>query len=198
MIYSLRGKLIYTDAKTAVIECGGVGYQCLATHVTLAQLPKVGEEAFLYTYMVVRDDAVELYGFYDMQELEFFKMIISVNGVGPKIGISVLSDFTPDQIALFITMGDAKSLSKANGIGAKTAQRIVLELKDKVSKSAADVSMTDMGFAGLKPTGNAQEAVEALIAIGFTEGEASKTVARIDPQLSVEDIVKAALKAITN
>ncbi len=198
MIYSLRGKLIYTDAKTAVVECGGVGYRCTATHVTLAQLPKVGEEVFLYTYMVVREDAMELYGFYDTQELDFFKMIISVSGIGPKTGISILSDFTPDQIALFISSGDAKSLSKANGIGAKTAQRIVLELKDKVSHDVAAISSQDLGFVGIKPQGNAEEAIEALMSIGFTEAEASKTVANIDPQMSVEDIVKAALKAVTN
>ena len=196
MIYSLRGTLIYTDANSAVVECAGVGYKCTATHKTLAQLPKCGNEVMLYTYMAVREDSVDLYGFYDSQELDFFKLIISVNGIGPKLGISILSDFTPEQLAFFITTGDAKSISKANGVGAKTAQRIVLELKDKISKE-------DLSSGVIEPVGNAEihknasEAIEALVSIGFTQGEAAKAVSRFSEETPVEQIIKEVLKSIS-
>ncbi len=198
MIYSLNGKLIYADEKSAVIECNGVGFRCFTSHKTLAQLPKIKENVMLYTYMAVREDACDLYGFIDTNELEFFKMIISVNGIGPKLGISILSDFTPEQVALYITSGDAKSLAKANGVGAKTAQRIVLELKDKITGSMLD-GTADLGaIVQQTASGNAAEAIEALIAIGFTQADASKCVARFDPTLSVEEIIKLSLKSISN
>ena len=199
MIYSLNGKLIYTDEKSAVVECGGVGFRCFTSHKTLAQLPKVNENVMLYTYMAVREDACDLYGFFDANELEFFKMIISVNGIGPKLGISILSDFTPEQVALYITSGDAKAIAKANGVGAKTAQRIVLELKDKISGSMLSGSADLSAVANVNTaSGNASEAIEALIAIGFTQADASKCVARLDPSLAVEEMIKQALKSISN
>ena len=193
MIHSVRGTLIYTDPKTAVVDCGGVGFRCNATHKTLAQLPPLGNEVMLYTYLAVREDAMDLYGFYTPDELDFFKLIIGVNGIGPKLGISILSDFTPEQLCVFISSGDAKAISKANGVGAKTAQRIVLELKDKVS---GDVTLsggeTFVGTAA--PVGGAAEAIEALVSLGFTQGEAAKAVAKFDPQMPVEQIIKEALK----
>ena len=198
MIYSLNGKLIYTDEKSAVIECSGVGFRCFTSHKTLAQLPKLNDNVMLYTYMAVREDACDLYGFFDTNELDFFKMIISVNGIGPKLGISILSDFTPEQVALYITSGDAKALSKANGVGAKTAQRIVLELKDKISGSMLNSAASIEMVGNAVPKGNAAEAIEALIAIGFTQADASKCVARLDPSLSVEEIIKQSLKTISN
>lgn len=196
MIYSLNGKLIYSDNVCAVVECAGVGYKCQSTLKTLAQLPQNGNDVFLYTYMSVREDSVDLYGFYDAAELNFFKLLVSVNGIGPKIGLAILSDFTPDQVALCIANSDAKTIAKANGVGIKKAQRIVLELKDKVSANNIDVK-NDNGIVGNVSAGNAGEAVEALISLGFTASEASKCVARIDPQLSVEEIIKQALKAIS-
>lgn len=198
MIYSLNGKLIYTDEKSAVIECSGVGFRCYTSHKTLAQLPKLNQDVMLYTYMAVREDACDLYGFFDTNELEFFKMIISVNGIGPKLGISILSDFTPEQVALYITSGDAKALSKANGVGAKTAQRIVLELKDKISGSMMASSSNVENIGNAAPVGNAAEAIEALVSIGFTQADASKCVARLDQNLSVEEMIKQALKSISN
>lgn len=198
MIYSLNGKLIYTDEKSAVIECSGVGFRCYTSHKTLAQLPKLNQDVMLYTYMAVREDACDLYGFFDTNELEFFKMIISVNGIGPKLGISILSDFTPEQVALYITSGDAKALSKANGVGAKTAQRIVLELKDKISGSMLSSSANIESLGNTAPVGNAAEAIEALVSIGFTQSDASKCVARLDQALSVEEMIKQSLKSISN
>ena len=196
MIYSLRGTLIYTDVNSAVIECGGVGYKCTATHKTLAQLPNIGQEVMLYTYMAVREDSVDLFGFYEKAELDFFKLVISVNGIGPKIGISILSDFTPEQLAFFITASDAKSISKASGVGPKMAQRIVLELKDKVT--SGEISANDFAPIGNAPkVGNASEAIEALVSIGFTQGEAAKAVAKFDPQTPTEAIIKEVLKSIS-
>ncbi len=193
MIHSVRGTLIYTDPKTAVVDCGGVGFRCNATHKTLAQLPPLGNEVMLYTYLAVREDAMDLYGFYTPDELDFFKLIIGVNGIGPKLGISILSDFTPEQLCMFIASGDAKSISKANGVGAKTAQRIVLELKDKV---AGDINLGggDTFVGNAAPVGSAAEAIEALVSLGFTQGEAAKAVAKFDPQMPVEEIIKQALK----
>lgn len=196
MIFSLRGKLIFTDSQTAVVECGGVGYKCAVTLNTLSQLPKKGSDVFLYTHMVVREDAMDLYGFYTTAELDCFKLITSVNGVGPKVGISILSDFTPDQLALFIASGDAKSITRAAGVGAKLAQRIVLELKDKVG--ASGIGSAEVQAAGnALQTGNAAEAVAALVSLGYSQSESALAVGRSDPLLPVEELIKSALKTLS-
>ena len=197
MIYSLRGTLIYKDNNSAVIECGGVGYKCYTTHKTLAQLTGRGSEVVLYTYLALREDAADLYGFFDVAELDFFKLVISVNGIGPKLGISILSDFTPEQMCYFISSGDAKSISKANGVGAKTAQRIVLELKDKISKESANLEGAEF-IGNANRGGNSSDAIDALVSLGFTQAEASKAVARSNPDASVEQIIKEALKSMSN
>ena len=126
MIYSLNGKLIFKDATTAVIECVGVGYKCSVSSKSLALLPDEGEQAFLFTYMQVREDSVDLYGFNNKTELEMFKLLISINGVGAKAALSILSFYSPEQVMLFIASQDSKSLTAAAGIGAKIASRIVL------------------------------------------------------------------------
>ena len=195
MIHSLRGKIIYNDVKSVVIDVGGVGYCCNTTNKTLAQLQGVTGEVMLYTYMAVREDSVDLYGFYDTLELDFFKKLISVSGIGPKIGLSILSDFTPDQLALLITTGDAKTLSKANGLGPKSAQRVVLELKDKISGDMLPTTVSDFNFSVNNTSNAAGEAIEALVSIGFTPQEASKIVSQLDPSLSVEEMIKLALKS---
>ena len=198
MIYSLRGNVIYTDFKSVVIDVGGVGYCCNTTNKTLAQLQGVSDEVTLYTYLAVREDSVDLYGFYDTLELDFFKKLISVSGIGPKIGLSILSDFTPDQLALLITTGDAKTLSKANGLGPKSAQRLVLELKDKVSGDALNSSNVNINFNVAQSNSTAGEAIEALVSIGFTQQEAAKIVSSLDQTLTVEEMIKLALKASNN
>lgn len=197
MIYSLRGRLIESDPHTAVVECAGVGYGCRVTLNTLRQLPPIGAEVFLHTYMVVREDAVELYGFADTAELACFKLLISVNGVGPKAGLSILSDFSPDRLALLIASGDAKSITKAAGVGPKMAQRIVLELKDKVGAADLGVSDEAVEAAGsASKSGNAAEAVAALTALGYAQSEAALAVGRLDSQLSVEELIRQALKSM--
>ncbi len=128
MFYSLTGKL-------AVVECGGVGYRCMTSLTTLSCLPPAGERVTLYTHLNVREDALDLFGFYSMNELDAFKKLIGVSGVGPKSALAILSDMTPDRLALCIASGDAKSLTRAPGVGVKLAQRLILELKDKISKA---------------------------------------------------------------
>ena len=126
MIASLRGKLLYTDTNSLIVECGGVGFRCITTSATLSALSSIGDEVFLYTYMAVREDAMDLFGFASIEEMEAFKMIISVNGVGPKIGIALLSEFTPNQLYLYIGSNDPIALTSASGVGIKLTQRIVL------------------------------------------------------------------------
>ena len=134
MIYSVRGRLAVKELGFAVVECGGVGYGCRTSYNTVAQLGEIGSEAMLYTYLYVREDVVELFGFATQQELSCFKLLISVSGVGPKAATAILSDVTPERFAFLVASGDSKAFTKTKGIGAKTAQRIVLELKDKISR----------------------------------------------------------------
>ena len=140
---------------------------------------------------------MELYGFADTAELACFKLLISVNGVGPKAGLSILSDFSPDRLALLIASGDAKSITKAAGVGPKMAQRIVLELKDKVGAADLGVSDEAVEAAGsASKSGNAAEAVAALTALGYAQSEAALAVGRLDSQLSVEELIRQALKSM--
>lgn len=195
MIYSLRGNLIYTDATSMVIECGGVGYRCIASLNTLSDMPKKNNEVFVYTYMAVRDDAVDLFGFSNIEELEMFRLLISVNGVGPKAAVSILSQFKPNDISLCVASGDAKSLTRAAGIGGKTAQRIVLELKDKVTAGASSGSDVASAATAVETTG-ASEAVSALVALGYSLSEASAAVGRLDKSAPTEQLIKDALKQL--
>lgn len=198
MIYSLNGKLLFTDHISAVIECGGVGYRFIASSKTLAALPPKGNHAFVYTYMNFKQDGVDLIGFYDERELEAFKLIISVNGVGPKLGVAILSEFTVDQLYLYIASGDAKAISRASGVGSKSAQRIVLELKDKISSGdIGDISDEVSVAAHSSDTGAAKDAIAALIQFGYSQSEASLAVGKCDKTKSAEDIIKQALKLLS-
>lgn len=196
MIASLRGTLIYTDNTSAVVECSGVGFRLSVTRNTLYRLPQKGQEVFLYTYLAVREDALDLYGFISEDELEMFRLITSVNGVGAKIGIAILSEFNPEQLTVYIAGGDAKAITAASGVGIKLAQRIVLELKDKVGSIENDAGID------LRPAGNAEtfssskEAVAALVSLGYTQGEASLAVGRLDQSLPAEELIKQALKSL--
>lgn len=199
MLYSVRGTLIHRETNMAVVECGGVGYQCFVTLNTARQLPQLGSEVMLYTILNVREDAAELFGFADNNELACFKMLTSVNGVGPKAGLAILSELTPERVVLAIASGDYKALTRAQGVGPKLAQRIALELKDKVGlPSAGGGIVTDSGapVGGVNASGNAAEAVGALTMLGFTAGEASAAVAKLDSELSVEEMVRQALRTL--
>ena len=193
MIYSLNGIVTHVEPGFVVVECGGVGFKCQTTANTLKKLPKTGEKVQLCTYLNVREDALDLFGFADDRELACFKMLISVSGVGPKAALSILSDATPEKFALYVASGDSKSLTRAQGVGNKIAQRIVLELKDKVSSEQAALGFTDMPVSA---SGSVEEAMNALMVLGYSRSEASLAAAKSDSSLSVEEIIRQSLRLL--
>ncbi len=200
MIYSLHGELIHTEPNLAVVECGGVGYACRTSMNTLKKIGGANgepKEVRLFTQLNVREDAVDLFGFADTAELAAFRQLTSVSGVGPKAALSILSDLTPSKLALCITTGDSKTLTRSPGIGAKIAQRIVMELKDKVAKeqhiSAADFASEPVAAEA----GNAAaEAITALCVLGFALPQAQAALAGASPDSTVEELIKYALKRL--
>lgn len=196
MLYSVKGELIHLEPRVAVISCGGVGFRCQITMNTARQLPAVGSEAMLYTMMNVREDAIELFGFADQKELACFKQLTAISGVGPKVGISILSELSPEKVALAVAAGDYKALTKAAGVGPKLAQRIALELKDKVGGLSTSAGGMDIPAGVVSAAGNAAAAVEALGVLGFSAGEASAAVGKLDSSLPVETLVRDALKLL--
>lgn len=195
MIYSVRGELVHTEPSLAVVECGGVGYACRTTMNTLRKI-NGKNEVMLLTYLHVTENAIDLFGFADSAELSCFKQLISVSGVGPKAALSILSDITPSKLALCITTGDSKTLTRCPGIGPKIAQRIVLELKDKIAKEQ-HISATDFASepsAAAACGSNLSEALTALAVLGFAPAQAQGALAGADPDFSVEDMIKYALK----
>lgn len=196
MLYSIKGELIHLTPQVAVICCGGVGFRCRITMNTARRLPKIGSEAMLYTMMDVREDAIELFGFAEQKELDCFKQLTSVTGVGPKAGIAVLSELTPDQVALAAASGDHKAFTRAPGVGPKLAQRIVLEMKDKVAALTASDSGFDLPTGNAAPVGNAAEAVKALSVLGFSQSEAAAAVGKLDETQKTEDLVRQALRLL--
>lgn len=204
MIGFLRGILAHKGDGYIVIDVGGVGYQIIVPSNTSAYLRCEGEEVIVYTAMIVREDDISLFGFSGKREQETFAKLISVSGVGPKVAVSILSAFTMDQLQQAIIFEDTKSLQKANGVGKKTAERIVLELKDKfTAEGIADPYGGDAGEAGTGAAGergqavqsSRGEAVNALVALGYTRGEATGALAGIaENDLTVEEYIKRALK----
>lgn len=194
MIYSVRGTLVHTEQNLAVVECGGVGYGCRTTLNTLRDV-KIGSEVTLYTYMSVREDAVELFGFSTLKELQTYKLLININGVGPKAGISILSILSPEQVAVAVSSGDWKTITQANGVGPKMAQRIVLELKDKFKSLESDDSLSPNG-ANTSVSGNIPSAVQALAVLGFSAADVTPILTKLDPNMSVEQMIGATLKKL--
>ena len=195
MFYSLRGKLISVDNLSIAVECAGVGYKCNVTQNTLSELPAVGEEVFIYTHLSVREDSMELFGFSKLNELNCFKLLTSVSGVGAKVGIAILSTLSPEQVALAITSEDSKVLTMAPGVGNKLAQRIILELKDKVANAQMTMPIGQSSFAKI-PKGNAAAAINALSVLGYSQSEAAVAVSKFDENMSVEDLIRNALKSM--
>ena len=204
MFYYLNGELALRDINTCVIDCGGVGYKLTVSMITSESLAsKVGQKVKLFTYLAVREDGVELFGFGSNEERHAFNLLTAVSGVGPKAAMSILSIMTPDRLAMAVCTEDIKGISKAPNIGAKTAARIVLELKDKIAKemptmsSAATKSAASVGSAPhLASSGNLAEATEALMVLGYDKSSIIKALAGIDPTLDVGMIIKAALKKL--
>ncbi|MBR0349657.1 MAG: Holliday junction branch migration protein RuvA [Clostridia bacterium] len=197
MIYSLTGEIIAVDQNGFAIQTGGVAFFCFSTMNTLQKVGMKGSKTTVFTYMNVREDAIELYGFYTSNELDAFKQLITVSGVGPKAALAILSVMTPDQLALNIASGDAKAITKAQGVGTKIAQRIVLELKNKFSTDLTQ-EQTDIVAAiqSADTSADLSEAIEALIQLGYSRSEAAAAVSKLDKSLSVEEMIRLALKSL--
>ena len=197
MIYCLTGKVVKKTLDTVVLSCGGVGYLAQVTSSVAGVLPAVGGEATLYTVMNVTENDVSLFGFASEAERECFLLLISVSGVGPKVGLAILNVLTPDRIALAISAGDHKALTAASGVGPKLAQRIALELKDKMGRGRVEgVSLSDVSHAAAVPAAGASQAIAALVSLGYSQSEAALAVAKIDESLPVEEIIKLALRSM--
>lgn len=191
----IRGYLAEKDQNSAVIDAGGVGYLLSISYSTYAALPELGEEVKLYSHLSVREDAMELFGFADREELSVFKMLITVSGVGPKAALAILSELSPGRFALAVSAGDVKALTKAAGVGPKLAQRIVLELKDKIAKSGAEIPTGGADFLEAPAGSNAEEAAKALVVLGYSANEARAAVAKCQGD-TVEELIRLALKQL--
>lgn len=198
MIYSLTGKIIKKTLNAVVVSCGGVGYYVQCPTSVAGALPGVGREATLYTVMSVTENDISLYGFATEEQQSCFELLTAVSGVGPKVGLAILSVMEPDRVALAISAGDHKAFKAASGVGPKLAQRIVLELKDKVAKGFVDgINLEDVGTATAAPAAQgAGQAIAALVSLGYSQSEAALAVSKIDASLPVEEIIKLALRGM--
>ena len=192
MFYSITGKVVYTDATSVAVSCGGVAFNCSATANTLKNIGTIGDTVTLYTYLNVREDALDMFGFYDKDELDCFKLLINVTGVGPKAALAILSQLTPNRLAVCVASGDTKAITAAQGVGAKLAQRVVLELKDKLKSYISSENREELAAIHA-----AEEAVDALVMLGYTKTEAASAVGRLDQSLSSEELIKQALRLIS-
>lgn len=200
MFHYFNGKLAYCALNTAVIDCGGVGYKFTVSATTFSKIAgHIDQTVKLYSYLAVREDAMELYGFATEEELDAYKMLIGVSGIGPKAAIAILSVFTPQKLAEAIAAGDTKAIARAQGIGGKTAARVVLELKDKFSVFGADDSDDGEPRAAVSVSGGGfAEATEVLSVLGFTRSEIAGALKNADPTLDSEELVKFALKQLAS
>lgn len=200
MIAFVRGIIEEITEDTVILDTGGIGYNISISGQTAASLPGIGREVKLYTYTCVREDAFLLYGFLRRDELQIFKKLITVNGIGPKGGLAILSVMSADDLRFAIISGDAKAIAKAPGIGAKTAGRVILDLKDKVSMAdtmiGKEISEYADNVSGMSDNRAANDAVEALIALGYSPSDALKAVKKssVPENADTETILKLALK----
>ncbi len=201
MIHFVKGKLDTVSENMVVVENGGIGFEIMVPLSVVPSLPQTGNEVKIYTYTYVREDALQLYGFLTRDELSMFRLLITVSGIGPKGALGILSVMDADALRFAILADDAKSISKAPGIGAKTASKLILELKDKMDFEEAVTHVLDQGQAeaagGVSDGGMAaNDAIQALVALGYTSTEAVKAVKKVEvtADMTVEDILKAGLK----
>lgn len=202
MIYSITGLLRQVAPTYCVIEACGVGYQCSASTYTLSSLPGRGQEVTLLTHLWVKEDGMELFGFSTEQEKHCFRLLIGVSGVGPRVALAILSDAAPDRLMLSIAAGDAKALTRAQGVGAKLAQRIILELRDKVTDEDIGSSFgEEQGtIAALEESAKntaKSEAISALVALGYGQTDAAAVIASMEESLAVDELIRRALKTFT-
>ncbi len=197
MYYYVSGQVAHVEPYLAVIDCGGVGYACRTTAYTISQIKK-GDKAKLFTYLIVREDAMDLYGFFSQEELKLFQQLISVSGVGPKAALAILSSSTPANLAMSIITGDEKTLTRAAGVGKKIAQRVILELKDKLAKgqtiSGSGESVT-MDAVTIIPQNKLSEASAALAVLGYSQAEINVALKGVDIDgQPLEQVIRMALK----
>ena len=199
MISYIRGELAAVQEQKAIVEAGGIGYGIYMSQQTLSMLPAVGEEVKIHTYLNVREDAMQLYGFLTGEDLQVFRLLIGVSGIGPQAGLNILSCLSPDELRFAVLAGDVKTISSAPGIGKKTAEKLILELKDKMSiedvleqaahgsEQSKEIEATDTGMQA--------EAVQALTALGYGSAESLRAVKKVSVDCaSVEDLLREALK----
>ena len=196
MFYYLNGTVTVLEPNLAVLDVGGVGYACHTTGYTLSQLQK-GRQQKLYTYCYIKEEAFDIFGFSTREEQKLFLHLISVSGVGPKAALSILSATTPDQFLLAVMTGDEKTLTRAPGVGKKLAQRIILELKDKLTGQLPELERASPAVLAAVPGGKAAEASAALAALGYSQSEIGVALKGVDVEtLSVEEIIRAGLRAM--
>ncbi|MDE6776318.1 MAG: Holliday junction branch migration protein RuvA, partial [Oscillospiraceae bacterium] len=193
MIYRLHGKIVETAPNFVVIECGGVGYACRTTQTTLSVIGAVGEETTLYTHMAIHDTAIELFGFATKEELHCFQMLITVSGIGGKAGLAILSDLTPNRFALLVASGDSLALTKIKGIGKKSAERIILDLKDKLVKTNPVLQEMPV-VVNTNKTDSLAEAMAGLLVLGYRQEEVMPILVKQDENLSAEELIKFTLR----
>lgn len=198
MIYNVKGILTYTDTNFAVVECGGVGFKCFVSLTTLRDLTSIGSEVNLFTYLSVREDVMDLFGFSTNAELDAFKLLITVNGIGPKAAMAILSVLPPDRLSVAISGGDVKAIQMAQGVGKKTAERVVLELKDKVVGIGGANSSVIESIQSVASSNDASEAVAVLVSLGFNQSDAATVVGAMDKSLSVDEMIRKGLKQLSS
>lgn len=197
MFYYLNGTIALLDANLAVVDCGGVGYACFASNYTLSQL-RVGETHRLYTYCNIKEDAFDIYGFATREELRLFEQLLGVTGVGPASALAILSALTPDQLTLAVLTGDEKSITRAKGVGLKSAKRIILELKDKIG-GELDFTAGQSAAGPVIPANNGKlaTATAALAELGYSQSEAAAALKGADvDKLTVEELIRYGLRAM--
>lgn len=198
MFAYIKGKLEIKHNDYVVVEANGIGYKILTSVSTVNAAGAIGEEVKLYTYLYVREDIMSLYGFFTQEEMNIFELLISVSGVGPKAAIALLSSVSPSELSLAVIMNDSKTLTKAQGIGMKMAQRIVLELKDKIKKEQITKELSDIEATPCSSdSSRINEAVSALMVLGYSQIESNKAVwAVYSDELNLEEIIRLALKGM--
>lgn len=202
MISFIKGELAEMDVNTIIVEAGGIGYELTATKAVLDELPPIGTQIKVYTYLQVKEDGVALFAFVSKRELAMFKQLITVNGIGPKGAVAILSSITVEDLSFAILSGDAKTISATPGIGKKTAEKLILELKDKVTLELdidyekTNVKKTDSSPARSRINAIKEEASEALVALGYSKTEALKTIGRVEvhEDMTIEELLKLTLK----
>ena len=200
MISYIRGELIAIEEEKVIVDVSGVGFGIFMPGQAMNLLPPIGEEVKLHTYMNVREDAMQLFGFLTRDDLNVFKLVIGVSGIGPKGGLSILSHLSPDEFRFAVMSHDVKAISGAPGIGKKTAEKLIIELKDKLSIEDVLERTVERDSHAISSTNNQihTEAVQALVALGYGNTEALKAVKKVDTSedMTVEDVLKQALKYI--